>query len=492
MVFLSVSYYIFLAAAVMVYYLLPLRFRWLALLAASMAFYVRLSHGRKLFFAMVLFSYAMGLFLYYMRKKRAEKRREEGGPRAPERLLFAAAVCAVAAPLVVTKNGNFILESFLHRPGRSFIIPLGLSFYTLQMIAYLADIFTGRIEPEKNPFHYMLFISFFPQTIQGPIPRFGDLGRQLFTGHRFDEAGFTRGLLLIGWGFFLKMMIADKAAVVVNAVFDHSAMYAGFVVFAAGALYSLQLYADFMACVSMAKGAAALFGVQLAENFNHPYLALSIKEFWQRWHISLSSWLRDYIYIPLGGSRKGRLRHYINLALTFAVSGVWHGAGCKYLFWGLFHAAYQIVEEITAPVRDRLCRLLGISEGSFLRTALRRAAVLFPFMASGIVFRADSLREGLWMLSSMVSVWNPWILFDDTLLRLGLEWKEWAVLLISSWVLLRASLLKERRGLELWDWLMQQHILFRWFCYLGAAVAVFVFGTYGFGFDAQAFIYGGF
>ena len=131
MVFLSVSYYIFLAAAVMVYYLLPLRFRWLALLAASMAFYVRLSHGRKLFFAMVLFSYAMGLFLYYMRKNRAEKRREEGGPRAPERLLFAAAVCAVAAPLVVTKNGNFILQFFLNRPGRSFIIPLGLSFYTL-------------------------------------------------------------------------------------------------------------------------------------------------------------------------------------------------------------------------------------------------------------------------------------------------------------------------------------------------------------------------
>ena len=278
----------------------------------------------------------------------------------------------------------------------------------------------------------------------------------------------------------------------VNAVFDHSAMYAGFVVFTAGALYSLQLYADFMACVSMARGAAALFGVQLAENFNHPYLALSVKEFWQRWHISLSSWLRDYIYIPLGGNRKGRMRRYINLALTFAVSGVWHGAGYKYLFWGLFHAAYQIGEEITAPVRDRLCRLLGISGDSLLRTVLRRAATLFPVMAAWIVFRADSLREGLRMLFSMVSVWNPWILFDDTLLRLGLEWKEWAVLLISSWVLLRASLLKERRGLELWDWLMRQHILFRWFCYLGAAVAVFVFGTYGFGFDAQAFIYGGF
>lgn len=492
MVFLSVPFYIFLAAAAAAYYLLPLRFRWLALLTASMAFYARLSHGRRIFLAMLLFSYAMGLLLYYMRKRRAGKAQEGESKGVPERLVFAAAVCAVAAPLVVSKNGNFILQSFLHRPGRSFIVPLGLSFYTLQMIAYLADIFTGRIEPEKNPLHYMLFISFFPQTIQGPIPRFGDLQRQLLTGHRFDEAGFTRGLLLIGWGFFLKMMIADKAAVVVNTVFDHSAMYAGLEVFAAGALYSLQLYADFMACVSMARGAAALFGVHLAENFNHPYLALSVKEFWQRWHISLSSWLRDYVYIPLGGNRRGRLRRYVNLAAAFAVSGIWHGPGYKYLFWGLVHAAYQIGEEITAPARDRLCRLLRIGEGSFLRTALRRAAVLFSVMAAWIVFRADSLREGLRMLASMVSVWNPWILFDDTLLSLGLGWKEWAVLLVSSWILLRAGLFRERRGLELWDCLMGQHILFRWFCYLGAAVAVFVFGTYGFGYDAQAFIYGGF
>ncbi|MCI8741586.1 MAG: MBOAT family protein, partial [Lachnospiraceae bacterium] len=201
----------------------------------------------------------------------------------------------------------------------------------------------------------------------------------------------------IVWGFFLKLMIADKAAVVVNEVFGNWEAYRGGYVLVAGGLYSIQLYADFLSCVCLARGTAELFGIRLPENFRSPYRAESVKEFWGRWHISLSSWLRDYIYIPLGGNRKGRLRKWLHIFVVFTVSGIWHGAGYKYLFWGWMHGAYQVCGELTGSLQNRLFQVLGFPESGRGRGWLRRAGTWFWVMVAWIIFRAESLRQGLRM-----------------------------------------------------------------------------------------------
>ena len=486
MVYISFYFYLFLAAVLAVYYLLPLKVRWFALLAGSLAFYFQLSRDTWWIFGlMAVFSWGAALFLEHLREREGSEPGKSG-----RRLALELCIAVSAAPLVVTKNGNFVLISLLGRSGRDFLVPLGLSFYTMQIVAYLADTAAGKVKAQRNLAKYVLFLSFFPQIVQGPIPRYSQQEGPLFEGHKFDGREFSKGLQLIVWGFFLKLMLADKAAVIVNAIFDNRETYQGAYVWVAGALYSLQLYTDFLSCVCLAQGAAALFGIPLADNFSRPYGSSSVKEFWGRWHISLSSWLRDYIYIPLGGNRKGKFRRYVNLIITFAVSGVWHGAGYKYLFWGLMHGSYQIAGELTAGARDRICRFLGLEHGRVARRLLAQAGTFFWVMLAWIIFRADSLRGGLAMIKSMFTVYNPWIFFDDSLLKLGLSWKEWNVLWLSMAVLWCVGQLQKRVCLR--DEILGQPRVIRWPLYIGAVLVIMVFGSYGYGFNASDFIYGGF
>ncbi|MBR5648327.1 MBOAT family O-acyltransferase [Pseudobutyrivibrio sp.] len=398
------------------------------------------------------------------------------------KILLWAAIIISASPLIVNRIVGFCGKMEYYSVFEHLIVPLGLSFYTMQMIAYLVDIYTDKIEPQKNILKYALFISFFPQIIQGPIPRYEQLGNQLFEGHSFDDRKLMRGIQLIIWGFFLKFMIADKAGIVVDTVFDGFEGYRGLFVLIAGVLYSLQLYTDFLACVTLSQGMAMLFGIELIDNFNHPYFADSIKDFWRRWHISLSSWLRDYIYIPLGGNRKGALRKNINLLATFVVSGIWHGGGFKYLFWGMMHGIYQVVESLV-PYFSR--KFTGPAK------AFRVLINFFLVMIAWIIFRADTLRIGLRMIYRMVSKFNPWILFDGSLYNLGLHEKEWKVLFVSLLVLLYVSR-KQEKGVVLRDVFETYNMAFRWVIYIGAIVTIWVFGTYGLGYNANDFIYGGF
>lgn len=473
MVFLSIKFYLFVLMLVCGYYVMPMRHRWQVLLTGSVCFYVWLCRNAWwIFLVTILLVFGMSQGLYRYREKKSS--RFSGA--LP---LLCAGVTAV--PWLLTK-GQF--------SGLGLAAPLGISFYTLQMISYLVDIYRGDVERPLGFFQYVLYVSFFPQIVQGPIPRYRQLGFQLYEGHPFDERTFTKGIHLILWGFFLKMMIADKAAVIVDKIFGTSAAYEGAYILAAGILYSIQLYADFLACVSIAQGTAGLFGIRLADNFWHPYMAVSVQDFWRRWHISLSTWLRDYIYIPLGGNRKGKLRKYVNIAITFLVSGIWHGIGFRYLFWGMMHAVYQIAGGLTRPLREKIYDLLKMREGDLTRRILQRAGTFFWVMLAWIIFRADSLREGIHMIMSMFTTWNPWILFDDSLLNLGLNGKEWIVLILSVLLWIRVSMMQERFCIR--DWILEQHVLFRWTVYIGVILVIFVCGTYGYGFNAQDFIYGGF
>ena len=480
MIYLSFYFYIFVVILLLLYYVIPLKYRWAILLAGSLGFYYTLSPKAWWMFALtILITYGMGLGIERIQGKRKKQ------------LFLIVSLVITVAPLIVSKNGEFVLGIFSRSRDYSWIVPIGLSFYTLQMISYLVDVYHGKIEAQRNMGKYALFVSFFPQIVQGPIPRYEQLGHQLYEGHRFDEREFSKGLQLIVWGFFLKLMIADKAGIVVDTIFGNTVAYQGSYVWVAGILYSIQLYADFQACVCLAKGVSQMFGIHLEDNFRHPYMAQSVKEFWGRWHMSLSAWLRDYIYIPLGGNRKGRLRKYVNIMLTFTVSGIWHGAGYKYIFWGWMHGAYQVGGEITTKLQNRIYEFMGMTEGRRVRIWLRRLGTFFWVMAAWIIFRADGLREGIFMLRNMVTVYNPWIFFDDSLFSLGLSMKEWCVLLASVLVLVKVSVLQES-SICIRDRILSQTLIARWVLYITAVVVIMVFGTYGYGFEASDFIYGGF
>ena len=478
MTYLSITFYLFVAAAALFYYILPLKYRWLVLLFGSLFFYWRAmgsGAGLTVILVTVMTAYGAGLLL----------------ERRKNKVILTGAVLLMVLPWLCVKNGNYILEILLHRNAVNWIVPMGISFYTLQVISYLADIYRGRINAQKNPARFILYVMFFPQIVQGPIPRYDRLADQLYDGHRFDERMVAGGFYRILWGFFLKLMIASQAARFVDCVYESYQIYVGCYVLVAGILYSIQLYADFAACISISKGVANLFGIELADNFHHPYLAVSVKDFWHRWHMSLSEWLKDYIYIPLGGSRKGRVRTYINLILTFLVSGIWHGAGLRFLVWGTMHAAYQIIGDLTRNIQRKAAKLLRLEESAGATLWIRRVWTFLCVMAAWILFRAESLTKGLKMLWSMFRVRNLWIFTNDSLLTMELEWKEWVVLGASVLILFVVSL-KQEQGVSFSELIFRQPLYVRWILYLVVIFGIMTFGGYGQGYDAQAFIYGRF
>ena len=478
MTYISFYYYIFVIVLLALYYLLPLKIRWVSLLIGSLGFYWEITqHSIK---SLVILT--VSALICWICSRLIE---EDKGNR---KLWLGIALFFTAIPLFAVTEGEFIISMIVRKslPGW-WIVPVGISFYSLQLIAYSVDVYKKKIHADNNFLHFLLFVSFFPQIIQGPIPRYDQLAGQLTEGHNFDEEGFVKGFMLILWGFFLKLCIADKAAVVVNTVFDNYPGYPGIYVLIAGILYSFQLYADFLACTSLAQGVSALFGISLVNNFNHPYFSKSVKEFWGRWHISLSTWLRDYIYIPLGGNRKGRIRKYINILITFGISGLWHGGNYKFLFWGLLHGVYQIIDDLTAPVKNRLTQNRFKKGIDVLNTLI----TFFFVMLAWIIFRADKLKTGLSMIKSIFTVHNPWVLTNNALFDMGLVEKEWYVLLFCLFVLLFVSW-KQEKGAEIRNRILQYNIVLRWCIYIGAILFILIFGTYGYGYDPAAFIYGGF
>ena len=478
--YISVSFYIFLFISVLFYYVLPIAYRWYFLLIASFVFYyLAAPKGIPVFLSMIIVSYGLGIAI--------EKQRSRKIPLQYRRGFLAFSVFLVLLPLLAIKLWDF-MPSADHR--FFWLAPLGLSFFTLQIISYLTDIYKGTIDRQHHFLKYALFISFFPQIIQGPIPRYEQSEDQLVTGHMFDEKNFSKGLHLILWGLFLKYMIADKSAVIVNTVFDHYEGYGGFYVLVAGILYSIQLYTDFLSCVCICQGSANLFGIHLIDNFHHPYRADSIRDFWNRWHISLSRWLRDYIYIPLGGNRKGNFRKYLNLLITFLVSGFWHGHGLQFILWGLLHGFYQVIGQLTVPVRSALYAMFRIPRDGFFGKLLQRVTTFFLVMIGWIIFRARNISQGLVMLRSMFTAYNPWILFDDSLFSMGLVWKEWIILLLSILVLIAVECIQEKTCIR--DRILAQPLIFRWIIYLSVIWVIWVFGSYGSEFIAQNFIYGEF
>ncbi len=369
------------------------------------------------------------------------------------------------------------------------LLPVGISFYTLQALGYLIDVYRGDIYAEKNFLKYALFVSFFPQLVAGPIERSKHLLTQLGESHPFQYDNFRKGMLLILYGLFLKMVIADRAAVIVDTVYGDSALYPGFYVVAATVLFAIQIYCDFYGYSTIARGSALLMGIYLVDNFNAPYYARSVKEFWRRWHISLSGWFRDYLYIPLGGSRKGELRKEGNRLIVFAVSGLWHGASLAFIFWGMLNGIYQVLEDLAAKIKKIVLSVTGqVDYDSFSRRLLQTIFTFALVSFTWLFFRAGSLETSCELLVNMFSSANFEIFFDGSLYELGVEKKGMNILMGSIIVLFAVDYHKYKER-DLTALLLKQEYWFRYLIYAALFFVILIYGCYGDTYDAQQFIY---
>lgn len=370
-----------------------------------------------------------------------------------------------------------LVSSTYHLPEPDITLPVGISFFTFQALSYTMDVYRGDVKPEKSLFRYALYVSFFPQLVAGPIERSGRLLSQLRKPIKptWNKAEF--GLLLMLWGFFQKVVLADRIALVVNCIYGDPESYKGTYLLVATILFAFQIYCDFGGYSSIARGAALFFGIELMENFDAPYKSRTVAEFWRRWHISLSSWLRDYLYIPLGGSRKGKLRKYFNIMVVFLASGLWHGARWSFVVWGGLNGLYQIIgERLRALLPDKLAK----------RTSALVTFALVDF--TWIFFRAEGLSQAILVIKNMFGTFNPQILWNGSLYECGLEAGDFNLMIIALLLLILADELKYRklsiaRSVYFSNWLQKG-------AFVGICIwALLLFGVWGSAYNPSSFIY---
>lgn len=496
---LSLAFLAFFALSLLGYYLFPLQYRWIWLLAISLLFYCMADLRYVAFLSFsIITTYAAGRLMEKHTADAQTPAQTENLIR--KRWILAAVLVLNIGCLVFLKFYNFTANSLgilagyigldITPPLFQFIMPLGISFYTLQAAGYCIDVYKNKIEPERHLLKYALFISFFPQIIQGPIARYDFLAPQLAAPHPFQYKNFSHGLQLMLWGYFKKMVVADRAAVVVSAVFDHyayPAYFDGGQILFASLLFAVQLYADFSGCVDIVRGCAQTFGIDLPHNFNRPYFATSIQDFWRRWHISLSSWLRDYVYIPLGGNRRGKIRQYVNIMVVFLVSGLWHGVGFRYLAWGFLHGFYQVAGKLLQPVRRQIIDRTGVNRDTVGYRVLQMIPTFSMVTLAWIFFRATSLRTALSMVKRLFLDFHLSSLVGDSLYMFGLSQTSTHLLFAAIFFMLLVSVVQCRGSIR--QRLDRQPLILRWGIFLAGIAAVLIFGMYGPGVNSSAFIY---
>ena len=398
MTFNSIEFLIFYPIVAFLYFILPKCCKWPMLLIASYVFYAYYSPSLALLiFATTLVSWGSSMIIE--RTERVAVRRSF--------LVLTLVVCL--GVLFFYKYFDFLSESIALIFGRdpfllNLMLPVGISFYTFQTLSYVIDVYRKEVKTEKNFFFYALFVSFFPQLVAGPIERPSNLMPQLKEEHKFSSENFKAGGKFMLLGFFKKICVADLVAPYVNAVFNNAGEASSLTVIIATLLFALQIYCDFSGYTDIAIGCARIMGIRLMKNFDHPYRAETVKEFWSRWHISLSTWFRDYLYIPLGGNRCKRWRHLLNLFIVFLVSGLWHGAAWTFVIWGALHGIYQIIGTLTYKKRNLLLSKVGLSEKSISVRAVRRCVTFILVSVGWIFFRANSISDALTLFEKLFTV----------------------------------------------------------------------------------------
>lgn len=482
MPFFTVKFFLFLITVFIVYYIVPVKYRYIWLLASSYFFYASWSIKCTTVICFVT------LISYISARMMKTKNRK---------LCLSAGIIISLTVLVVFKFWDTWTPGLCTLFGISdqrtehivnIAAPVGLSFFILEAVGYMIDVYKGKSECELNLGRYALFISFFPTVLSGPIERSSNLLKQIQEKYEFSYEKAKKGLLLIIEGGYLKLLIANRLSVIVNAAFENQYEQTGATMLIAVVFYGIQLYADFAGYTCIALGIGHLFGFSLIENFKQPYFARNVRDFWARWHISLSSWLRDYVYIPLGGNRKGKIRQCINLLITFFVSGIWHGTGWQFAVWGGIHGLYQVVSKVTDPFKTNIADKIKIKRECFSYRLLQIIITFGLVDFAWLFFRAASVSEALAICKNILLNFQLGNTISNKLYLMGYDENRFTLLLIELFVFLTIDIFHEKK-INIINLLDRQNKVFRWIIYLIACMALVVGMIYDYGAEVSTFIY---
>jgi D-alanyl-lipoteichoic acid acyltransferase DltB (MBOAT superfamily) len=475
MLFNSFQFFIFFPVVTTLYFLLDHKWRWLCLLLASCIFYMAFIPKYILvLFATIIIDYVAAIYI----EKSEGKRRK---------IWLSASIISTVLVLFIFKYFNFFnanfaaIAAFFHwnysMETLKLIMPIGLSFHTFQSLSYVIEVYRDRQKAEHHFGIYALYVMFYPQLVAGPIERPQNLLHQFYEKHKFQYAQTVHGLRLMLWGLFKKVVIADNAAIFVNLVYAHPQNFTGIPLILATVFFAFQIYCDFSGYSDIAIGAAEVMGFRLSKNFNRPYFSKSISEFWKRWHISLSSWFRDYVYIPLGGNRVSPPKIYFNLLVTFLLSGLWHGANWTYVVWGALNGCYLVAEIITKDLRRRAAHFIGLDRFPKLNAFIKAGTTFSLICFAWIFFRASNMHDAFYIVSHLFSG-----ITVPANIGITLHSFEFISLLIA--ITVAADLLQRKPGFL--DRLAQRSIVLRWGSYYIAIALIIYFLN---GLSSSNFIY---
>lgn len=524
----SIGFLIFVIIVCVTYFVAPKKVKWVVLLIASYVFYF--TSSTKLIAFMIITTVSIYLAALKMNQieeqaqikgtdlEKDEKKKIKEQTKKKKKIIIILTLLLNFGILVGLKYCNFIsgnINSILNMfhismeiPFMKIVLPLGISFYTLQATSYLIDVYRGKYKADKNLGRIALFVSFFPQIVEGPIGRYDRLAKQLYEPHFFDYTNAKYGIQLMAWGFFKKMVIADRAAILVDIVFANYTEYTGIVTILAIMLYTLQIYTEFSGCMDIVRGVAQILGIHLDKNFQRPFFSKSIQEFWRRWNITLGTWLKDYVFYSVSFSKvcmkitnagkkvfKGHIGKLIPAAFAlFFVwfsNGLWHGASWKYICYGLYYYAIMMIGMLFEPVGKKIIEKLKINIHTFsyrLFQIMRTTGFVFIGM---LIFRSPNLKTAFVMLRSACSFSNIGMLFDGRIFSIGLQPGDYVILAVSIVLIIMVGLLQEK-GYSIREKIAQQNLVFRWILYYGIFFAILLLGIYGAGYNVSSFIYGQF
>ena len=507
----SFSFFVFFAACILCYYILPQKIRWTGLLGFSILFFVFSCPPITGIFLLGCILVTHTCCMQIHRFKKTDPGKAKG--------FLICGIIIDLSMLAVLKYSNFFALHWNAIAARTHLnasvripdwpVPLGISFYTLQAVGMMADTWREITEPEHNIFKSALFIAYYPQLTSGPIARYEELKESLFRGNAFSWTNFTHGLQLMLWGLFKKLVLSARLALVVDGIYGDMEMYNGFYIWIAAGLFMLQLYTDFSGYMDIIIGASEVFGIKLPENFRTPFFSRSVREFWQRWHITFGAFMRDYVFYPIqhayyfihirkalsqkiGRKAADRITTGAALLCIWFLTGLWHGGAYKYIFgWGLWFWLCLILGQTGEPLWKKLRIFFKVRESSFSWRLFQILRTFILVSVGNIFFRAGSLKAAFRTISlGFTSADNPWILFDGSYSRFGLSQKEVFLTFAGLLILLLVSVLQQSGSVR--EKIDRQGIVFRWVLYFMLLFAVIVFGKYSPDYNPADFIYRGF
>lgn len=528
----SFYFLLFYALVLLIYYIVPKKGQWVILLLASILYYLFSDNGFLIFYplaAVLVCHLGVRRMVRIRERARSQKEAEKSSANSSgkdsrknsewmcRRAMIAVIVINVGA-LFLLKYINFGINTVngiasLFREGEllhglNWLVPLGISYYSLTLIGYVVDVYFEIAKPLKNPGKLALYGMFFPCMLSGPILRFREDGDQLFEPHPFDYVQVTRGMQRMLWGFFKVLVISERMGLIVDTVYGNYTQYPGLYIWIGTVAFAFQLYTNFSGGMDISLGIAQTFGLKLPENFERPFFSKTISEYWRRWHITLGVWMKEYVFYPIlrstlftklgkklrarfGKKRGKQLTTFAGMFLLWFAVGIWHGGDWKYVIGsGLLHWAYIVCGELLEPVYAKGMNRLGIDPKAKWVDGLRVLRTFFLVNIGFVFFRADSVGAALAMLRGAVSVFNPGILIDGSVFSLGLDWIEFTIAVVSLLMLLAVSLLQEKGSVR--EQIGKKSLPVRWIIWYALLFYVILLGNYGPDYSAAEFIYQGF